>query len=363
MEIASLVPLAPYTTLGVGGLARYFCTVKTAADLREVCAFARRQTGQPPFILGGGSNVYFTDDILERVVVRLALTGVSVREEAAAVFYTAAAGEDWDAIVADSVARGLSGLENLSGIPGTVGAAPVQNINAYGASVADVIECVSVYDSTTDTVRELSAAACQFGYRDSVFKQAAGAAYSIISVTFRLAPAAAGNVAYASSSQSIARIIAEAGDVVTPTTVRTAVLTARSNIGMLKGQHRSAGSFFKNTILDATTFTQVQTVVQEQFSALAEKYTPWYWELPDGRVKVSTAFLLECSPYNKTTYGTVRSNGVGFSPQHSLSIVTEPGATAAAVRAFVLLVRTAVAEIFSVQIEPEVLYIDNEKNF
>jgi UDP-N-acetylenolpyruvoylglucosamine reductase len=165
-------------------------------------------------------------------------------------------------------------------------------------------------------------------------------------------------LSYESSAQSIARIIAERGEEASPATVRAAVLTARGNIGMLRGQYRSAGSFFKNTILDATDFAALQEIIESDHADISARYAPWHWTLPGGQVKISTAFLLECTPYNKTTYGRERINGVGFSPKHSLSIVTEPGATAAAVREFAARVEAAVQSQLGVQLEREVIYIE-----
>ncbi len=274
---------------------------------------------------------------------------------------TAAAGEEWDVLAATTVAQGLSGLENLSGIPGTVGASPVQNINAYGAAVADVIDSVEVYDGEADTVRVLSASECHFGYRDSIFKQPGGKSLVVTSVTFLLKKAAAINVSYRSSSQSIEKYLLEK-NITTPTVtdVRDAVLYVRSNIGMLLGQFRSAGSFFKNTVVSAQQFEIIEAVVAKEFAHISERLSPWYWNLPTGDIKIATAFLLECSPYNKNTYGTKRfKDVVGISPLHSLSIVTFEGATADDVKDFVLEIKTAVKNIFSVMLETEVDFISH----
>lgn len=359
MEIIEQASLAPLTTLGVGGTARYLVRATAAADIAAAVAFSEQKTGQSPIILGDGTNVLFPDESLDRVVLQVALPGITESVQAnGTVELTVGAGEDWDAVVAYAVERGFSGLENLSGIPGTVGAAPVQNINAYGASVADSIVSVEVYDTAAGAACRLTAAECHFGYRDSIFKHGDGRNLIITAVTFCLVKEQKSALDYQSSSQSIARLIAERGVEPSPETVRDAVLTARGNIGMLKGQYRSAGSFFKNTILPEEQFAKLQAVISEEHAERSEKLSPWYWPLPDGRVKVSTAFLLECTPYNKTTYGTTRIDGVGFSPKHSLSIVTEPGATAAQVRAFASRVETAVSETLGVQIEPEVIFIE-----
>jgi UDP-N-acetylmuramate dehydrogenase len=353
------VSLAPYTTLGVGGVAKYFVVVKDVEELRAAWRFAK-QTATPPFILGGGSNLLIADGVIDRTVIKPELQGVVWRENSTAstTTLTVAAGEDWDALVATAVARGLAGLENLSGIPGTVGAAPVQNINAYGAAVADVVESVEVFDGDTEAVRTLTNAACQFEYRDSIFKQPAGKNLTVTAVTLRLAPAGHTNLVYRSASQSIGTYLAERGITEpTPSDVRDAVLWARGNIGMLAGQFRSAGSFFKNVIVSAEQFAILRHTVETTFPELSTQLSPWHWSLPDGREKISTAFLLECSPYNKRTYGTTRINGVGLSPKHSLSIVTEPNATATAVSDFVALVTEAVAELFGVTIESEVVCV------
>ncbi len=359
-RIEKHVSLAAHTTLHVGGVAAYFYRLKKEAELPDLVKFAK-QVDVPIWVLGGGSNVLIADGELKRLVLKNELKGITVEAESAGVVHvTAAAGEGWDEFVAAMVARGLAGLENLSGIPGTVGAAPIQNINAYGAQVADVIESVRVFDTNTSAYRTLRNVECQFGYRDSVFKQPAGASYVVTAVTFSLAPAGErANLTYRSASQSIERYLSEKG-ITSPTVaeVREAILHVRSNIGMLQGQFRSAGSFFKNTIVDAEEFTRLKEIVLARFSLQHEQLSPWYWELPDGKVKISTAFLMECTDYNKRTYGTKRwKKVVGLSPKHSLSVVTEAGATATDVERFVIHIITAVRDTFGITIETEVNHI------
>lgn len=355
------VPLAPYTTLQVGGVADYFVVVRDVEEVREALRFAQ-QIATPTFILGSGSNVLIDDGPLHRVVIKNEIKGISYESGVSGmVLVIAGAGESWDALVAETVSRGLSGLENLSGIPGTVGAAPVQNINAYGAAVADVIEVVEVYDGETDEFKTLSAAECRFGYRDSIFKQPDGKHLIVLNVTFRVAAESTVNLSYRSASQSVERFLAEK-NITTPTVadVREAVLHVRSNIGMLLGQFNSAGSFFKNTVVSAAVFKTIEEIVERDFGVISERLTPWHWPLPTGEEKIATAFLLECSPYNKTTYGSKRFNGVvGLSPKHSLSIVTEPGATTSDVGAFVEEIKKSVADIFMVTLETEVDYISH----
>ena len=355
------VPLAPYTTLKVGGVARNFVVVR---DTKEVRAAYRQAppTAMPPFILGAGSNVLISEGSLKRLVIKNEIKGISFEESIdGTVMVRAGAGAGWDELVETVVNRGLSGLENLSGIPGTVGAAPVQNINAYGATVADVITSVEVYDGVTDTYKTLSAAECHFGYRDSIFKQTDGKSLIVLFVTFKLTKSATVNISYRSSSQSIERYLSEK-NITTPTAadVRTAVLQARSNIGMLLGQFRSAGSFFKNTVVSAKQFELVEAIVSKDFTDISERLTPWHWSLPTGEEKIATAFLLECSPYNKHTYGIKRFREVvGISPLHSLSIVTFAGATATDVQEFVEEIKHSIKSIFGVTLETEVDYISH----
>lgn len=362
LAIEKNISLAAYTTLKVGGVADYFHRLTDEQNLIELVAYAE-SVGLPMWTIGGGSNVLINDGAIHRLVIKNELKGItfSRNDETDEELVTAAAGEKWDDFVSVVVERGLSGLENLSGIPGTVGAAPIQNVNAYGAQVSDVIQSVRVFDQKTKEFRSLNARECAFGYRDSVFKAPAGAGFIVTAVTFRLAPAGAANLVYRSASQSIERYLKEQGtEAPSLSDVRKAILHVRSNIGMLEGQFRSAGSFFKNTIVSAEDFKRIDAIVKEQFFEHNEKLSPWNWQLPNGAVKISTAFLMECSPFNKHTYGEQRWRGVvGLSPKHSLSVVTETGATAVDVQAFVAEIIAAVEKKFGVTIEAEVNFIKN----
>ena len=358
LTIREKVSLKHYTTLKVGGVADYVAEVGSEEEVREACQFAK-QTGTLPLILGSGSNVLISDGQLHRFVIRNKIMGITYGVSDTHVLVTAGAGESWDSFVETLVNQGLGGLENLSGIPGTVGASPVQNINAYGAAVADSIDHVEVYDMLTDTFRTLPAVECRFGYRDSIFKREEGKSLVVVSVTFRVTKIATANLSYRSASQSIERYLLEK-NISSPTVVdvRQAVLHVRSNIGMLLGQFHSAGSFFKNTVVSAEKFTAIEEVVKREFSEINERLSPWHWTLPTGEEKIATAFLLECSPYNKNTYGNKRwNNVVGISPKHSLSIITFDGATATDVHNFVQEIKTGVKNIFDVVLETEVDFI------
>lgn len=353
------IPLAPYTTMKIGGAARYFCEPETTRQIAEAVAFARAHD-LPWVVLGGGSNVVIADRGIAGVVMRPRLCGIEqIYEKGEEVLIKAGAGESWDALVAMMVARGLWGLENLSGIPGTVGAAPIQNINAYGSSVADVIESVEVYHPMHDSLTTLAFDRCRFAYRDSMFKHEEGAEYIVTAVTFRLSPTPHAKTSYRSASNAMARHFDEKG-ITTPSLsdIRTAVLSIRQSIGMLEGQYQSAGSFFKNTILDAQQFKEVEETIEQKYPDIAARLRPWHWELSDGRVKVSTAFLMECTPYNKTAYAGKSFRGVvGISPRHSLSVINLGGATARDVQDFVVEITQTIADQFVITIEPEVLFI------
>jgi UDP-N-acetylmuramate dehydrogenase len=293
-------------------------------------------------------------------VVHVCLTGVTYAEEGnGTVLVNVAAGEEWDVLVLDATSRGLWGIENLSGIPGRVGAAPVQNINAYGVSVGDVVVRVGTYHKETGECVSFTHDECRLGYRDSFFKTSEGSAYIITEVTFRLSTARDVHTAYRSSSQSIERYLTEKGITEpAPGDIREAVLQARRNIGMLPGMYQSAGSFFKNTIVTGGDFARIERVVAERHREKGEKLSPWHWNLPDGTVKISTAFLMECTPYNKTDFrGKTFKGTVGISPLHTLSIVNAGGATAEAVRAFGDEIVRAVEGEFGVRIEPEVCFL------
>src|SRR3989339_1996750 len=186
MEVLENVSLAEHTTLHLGGVARFFISVHSVEELREAVSFAQNNE-YPIYILGGGSNVLFSDSGWIGVVIHMALLGRSYDEDSKGdAQVVACAGEVWDQLVEETVGQGLWGLENLSRIPGTVGAAPVQNIGAYGVEVKDVIDWVEVLDIATNQMHVLSIAECAFGYRDSIFKHEEGRTYVVTRVAFRL---------------------------------------------------------------------------------------------------------------------------------------------------------------------------------
>lgn len=241
MTIERDVLLAPYTTLAVGGAASYVARVETLVELQEALSFAQEKTLKV-HILGGGSNTLFDDDGFDGLVVRVVFKGISFEESGAFVVCTCAAGESWDEIVARTVARGLWGIENLSGIPGTVGGAVVQNIGAYGAALSEVLDSVDAYDTIAGTIITLRGEECAFGYRDSVFKQTSGR-YVILSVALRLSVEGAPHMEYRDLQNSFK------GAEATLQQMRDAVLAIRKGKFPDLAQEGTAGSFFKNPIV------------------------------------------------------------------------------------------------------------------
>jgi UDP-N-acetylmuramate dehydrogenase len=336
---ASRVLLAPLTTLGVGGPAAHLLRTSDQGALARGLDHAAA-AGLPVFVLGGGSNLLVSDVGFPGLVVQLA-PGRLVLDPDGTV--TSDAGVSWETLVDAAVAGGFAGVECLTGIPGTVGAAPVQNIGAYGQEIADVLSHVTAWDRAEGRVVSLSREACGFGYRDSGFKRAPDR-FIVLSVTLRLVPGGAPLVRY----EELRRRVAEhAGAVPTLAEVRREVRHLRRGKAMLLDAEtlagpdaRSAGSFFTNPVLDA---------------AIAAALPPDAPRHPqsDGRVKVPAAWLIERS-------GVERGFTLGpaaVSTRHTLALVNRGGATAADLLALAAWVRRAVRRRFGVTLVPEPVFL------
>ncbi len=337
MEILTHVPLAPFSTFRIGGVARYFVRVDTVADLVEAFRFARERS-LPVFILGGGSNVLIADEEFKGLVIKIELRGVSFEPEGTEVTASVAAGEPWDAFVAETVERGLQGLENLSGIPGSVGAVPVQNVGAYGVEVAQTIVRVEVFNPATETVALFSNAECDFGYRDSFFKTEAGRSLIITRVYFRLNPRGVVNTRYRDVQSYFARRGIECPTV---KELRAAVIEIRQDKFPDLTRIGTAGSFFKNPIISAAEAAKLQ----EQFQGLP------LFPLPDGRVKVALGWLLEQLGWKGKCVGAV-----GTFDRQSLVLINVGGATAREVREFAEAITQDVQEKTGMVIVPEIIF-------
>jgi len=344
-EPAEHVPLAPHCTMEVGGPARFFLEVREDDEVLEANEWARRH-GVPLRVLGGGSNVVVADEGVHALVVKLASRGISIEETAGAVEVTAAAGEPWDDLVRASVERGWAGLECLSGIPGLVGATPIQNVGAYGQEVSETITAVRCLDRARATTVTLSRAQCGFAYRDSAFKSGDPERHVVLGVTYRLRPGGAPTVRYADVEQRLA-----AGGVRAPTLadVRASVLEVRREKSMVLDtgdpNRRSCGSFFVNPVLAREEAERVAA------RAGAGEAMPRWPEL-DGRVKLSAAWLIERAGFRRG----LTDGRVGLSTRHSLAIVCHEGARAADVAAFARRLRQGVEERFGVRLATEPVF-------
>src|SRR5581483_8325145 len=250
MLIQENVPLAPLTTFQIGGPARYFSEARTPEEVKASAAFARSRN-LPLFVLGGGSNLLVSDAGWPGLVLKVGILGINHVHGHNRVLFEAGAGEDWDGFVAATVAHGMGGIECLSGIPGSVGGTPVQNVGAYGQEAADVIESVQVLDLENGELVELSKEDCGFRYRSSIFNTTQRGRYVILQVSFALQHGATPHLEYADLKSYFA------GWTVAPNLLQTreAVLQIRASKGMLSTgtdqDSRSAGSFFKNPVVSA----------------------------------------------------------------------------------------------------------------
>ena len=349
MTIQENVPLAPLTTLKVGGPARYFAEAASLDDARAALDFARSRE-LPLFVLGGGSNLVVADRGFPGLALRVALRGIEERRENGKVIFEAAAGEDWDAFVAHTEARGCAGMECMSGIPGTMGGTPVQNVGAYGQEVRETIDAVRALDLRDGQVRELCNPACGFGYRTSIFNTSERGRYLVLAVSFALRPGGDPHIAYA----DLKKHFASRNGPPTLAETREAVRSIRLSKAMLivDGDEdcRSAGSFFKNPVFTAAKFEELC------YRAAGPGVQPPRFVTPNGKVKVPAAWLVEHSGFQK---GYTRG-AVGISKKHALAIVNRGGATAAEVVALKDEIQMRVAAEFGVELVPEPVMVGFE---
>jgi UDP-N-acetylmuramate dehydrogenase len=347
MQFLEEVPLAPYTTFQIGGPARWFAEAASEDDIAAGFAFAAERK-LPLFILGGGSNLLVSDSGFSGLVLRIALRGIRSTEESGRSIISAAAGEDWDGLVAYAVAAGLAGVECLSGIPGTVGGTPVQNVGAYGQEVSQTIVTVRAFDRKTLQFVDLAASDCGFSYRRSIFNSSQRDRYVVSRVHYALRKDAPANFVYA----DVARYFATR-NVTAPTLVevREAVRSIRAQKGMLlmtgDADCRSAGSFFKNPVVPASV---VDSLAQ---NLRVDKQSIPAYPAPQGEVKLSAAWLIERAGFAK---GYALGNA-GISSRHTLALINRGGASASEVTALRDQVIAAVASRFAVRLEPEPVWL------
>jgi len=353
MTIQENVPLAPRTTLQVGGSARYFAELRRENDVREAAQFAKTRE-LALFVLGGGSNLVVADSGWPGLVLRVAIGGITTQTTDApgnAVLFSVGAGVNWDDFVAQAVVQNCAGVECLSGIPGSVGGTPVQNVGAYGQEVADTIESVRALDLKEDRMVVLPKPACGFRYRTSIFNTTERGRYIILRVNFRLKRGGAPSLKYADLQKHFAERLAEKKTTPSLAETREAVREIRRSKGMLlvpgDDDCRSAGSFFKNPVLS-----------EAQFKDLAERAKPKGLEIPsypalDAQRKVSAAWLVEHSGFSKG-YGL---GTVGISHKHALALINRGDAKASDIVGLKDEIQHGVQKLWGILLEPEPVFV------
>jgi UDP-N-acetylmuramate dehydrogenase len=360
--------LAEYTTLRLGGPARRFSVAGSAAELVSAVAAADRD-GEPLLVLGGGSNLVVADEGFPGVVVRAASAGLAFAPGGETVEVTAAAGQDWDEAVRHCLAEGLSGIECLSGIPGSAGATPIQNVGAYGQEVAETITAVQAYDRVAAQVVRLGPADLAFGYRTSMFKRQAAAGDStrdgagggaagwrgggtgrfvVLDVTFALPPSPlSAPVRYA----ELARLLGVAeGSQVPLADARAAVLELRRGKGMVLDagdpDTRSAGSFFTNPVVPATQLGELS-------ARLGGLDGIPHWPAADGAVKLGAGWLIEHAGFTRGFRLAGDPNGARISTKHTLALTNPGGASTAGLISLARAIRDGVRAAFGVELAAE----------
>ncbi|MGA8088140.1 MAG: UDP-N-acetylmuramate dehydrogenase [Terracidiphilus sp.] len=353
MRIEENKQLAPLTTLGIGGSARWFVSAESEADIPEAAAWAR-DAGVPLFVLGGGSNLLVADAGFHGLVLHMALKGIRIQEGVASSnerVYQVAAGEEWDHFVQRTVDDDCAGLECLAGIPGTVGGTPVQNVGAYGQEVSSVIDRVRAFDLHEHIFEEFSATDCAFAYRHSRFNTTERGRYAVTSVQYCLKEHGHATLKYIDLQRAFAT-----NSMPTLREVAEAVRGIRRSKGMLiddgDSDCHSAGSFFKNPIVSAERVGEV--------TSAAGVEPPHFPAGPgnDGCVKLPAAWLIENAGFTKG----YALGSAGISSKHTLALVNRGGATAAEMLLLADKIRDAVEGKFGIQLQMEPVMLGFDKS-
>ena len=349
MTAATDALLGPLTTLRLGGPARRLVDAVSEEELVRAVREAD-EAGEPLLVLSGGSNVVVADAGFPGTVVRVLTRGIAREDLGEHVRLVAQAGEPWDDLVARTLAEGLAGLECLSGIPGSTGATPIQNVGAYGQEVAATIERVRTWDRAARAIADLDAGDCGFRYRSSRFKNAD--THVVLAVTFLLRRSELSEpLRYLELARTLG---AEAGDRVPLRDVREAVLALRRAKGMVVDpadpDSVSAGSFFTNPILDAAAFAALERRARERLGP--EARVPRFPD-GDGRVKTSAAWLIERAGFRKG----LERGPVGISTKHALALVNRDSARTADLVALAREIAGGVRDAFGVDLVPEPVFV------
>ncbi len=346
MNLQEDIPLAPLTTLQVGGAARYFVDAASEAEVREAVDWAGLRE-LPLFILGGGSNLVVSDAGWPGLVLKISILGIEEQSRPDRVRFDVGAGEEWDRFVAHAVSRNCAGVECMSGIPGSVGGTPVQNVGAYGQEAGDTICGVLALDLADMRTREMTTAECGFSYRSSIFNSTQKGRYILLRASYELTPGAPPSIRYA----DLQRHFAAWTTAPTLAQTREAVRTIRAGKAMLimAGDEdcRSAGSFFKNPVLSEVEYENLMAE-----AAKRSLQVPSY-PMVSARKKVSAAWLVEHSGFAKG----FNLGRVGISRKHALAIVNRGGATAADVFELKYMIEQRVREQWGVQLMTEPVFV------
>ncbi len=305
MDVMTNISLKQYTTMKLGGEARYMATADSASDVVSLYRNARKEN-LPIFVLGGGSNVITHDEVFEGIVLLNKIKGFEVISETdETTDVKIGAGEVWDEVVEKAIELGLQGIEAMSGIPGTAGAAPVQNVGAYGQEIADTLISLEAYDSKTDTIVTISADECDFSYRNSIFRDKEKGRYCILNITLRLNKAEPKPPYYASLQRYI-----DKNDIreVNLSVIRVAVLNIRSEKLPDPAELPSAGSFFKNALVEKWKLEELQ----KEYSDIPN------YAMSDGRYKIPTGWLID-----KAGLRGYRSHGMRVYEKNALVLVND----------------------------------------
>lgn len=305
MDVMTNISLKQYTTMKLGGETRYMATADSADDVVSLYRNARKEN-LPIFVLGGGSNVITHDEVFEGIVLLNKIKGFEVISETdETTDVKIGAGEVWDEVVEKTIELGLQGVEAMSGIPGTAGAAPVQNVGAYGQEIADTLISLEAYDSKTDTIVTISADECDFSYRNSIFRDKEKGRYCILNITLRLNKAEPKPPYYASLQKYI-----DENDIreVNLSVIRVAVLNIRSEKLPDPAELPSAGSFFKNALVEKWKLEELQ----KEYSDIPN------YAMSDGRYKIPTGWLID-----KAGLRGYRSHGMRVYEKNALVLVND----------------------------------------
>ncbi len=340
------------TSLELGGAADRFVTIGSADEAREAVCFARSER-LPICVLGVGSNVVIADEGVPGLMIHPAIGGVELERERRGrrVQVTASAGESWDDLVAMTVDQNLAGVECLSGIPGSVGAAPIQNIGAYGQEVASVIERVRVLDLANLEVSWIGRERCGFSYRTSIFRREPGR-YLVLAVSLDLVSGGRAAIRYDELKRTlgVGRTSPPLED------VREAVLELRRSKSMLIEEgdpnRRSVGSFFLNPVVDPRSLRSLEVYARETAISGRTDHVPAF-PVADGKFKVPAAWLIERAGFKKG----MRRGSVGISTAHSLALVHHGGGTTAELIGLAREIRDGVRRETGIELEPEPVFL------